>query len=549
MTTLRTNEAITSQLDAGKVLNVSGSALVVLTSKSGAVTKRGVSVATSFGPFAQDQVYQVTRTSGAVEVSESFSDQGALATLATDPNGSVTGLVGPEGKTFSLKKRFRRIQSRALTGRCKALALTDGTFTAFAPNANTNGLTLYNRIALATDADAVRILIPNMHTSTVAGVKVGLGLTTSAGTWSGSPPAGSGAAGQTTVKPTRTEVVNTSAGDLLVATFNAASSVTLPAAIDATNLVPSYTATDWMLISTVARTDTVGAFPLVDVAIEYPAGVTATLAYNGSGYTAWSAWGNESLTLTDGRIWRAWAQDVLGVTTPANFTQTNVSTYICPVIVQYRSRTTGAVTVLNLGDSVWDGTGATQQNDSFVKRSVHALHTTANPIELCNLSVPGASNFMNCERAAYVVPLVNPAVFSFQWGSINQVSGATMSARQYQHGYGAFGAMMSIASANDCVPLTGSFLPVTIGAKNLGATDSLRVTMNAEIKRQAALDPSEVVYVDFGPAYDGITTGGQVEPIVALVVASDVHPSDAGHAALDASAFRAGLALALNQKG
>ena len=421
--------------------------------------------------------------------------------------------------------------SRAQTGRCKAILLTDGLFASWAPAANTAGLSLYNRIALAADAEAVRILVPNMHTAAVAGVRVGLGLSAVLGGWSGTPPAGAGSAAQTIMAPARTEAVNSAGGDLLPATWAAATSGTLLAAYDAANLIASYTPTDWMPIATVARTDgSATPFPLLDVVIEYPAGSTATLAFDGSTFSQPSSFGNEALY--DGRVWRAWAQDVMGVTTPGAFTRRDISGYYIPIIVQYRARTTGAVCEFTLGDSIYDGTGASLPLNSFARRAMAAESTAAAPIEYCNLSVPGATSAMLAARAQYLMPLIKPGIFHFEWGTVNSISGATMSARQTQHAMGCFGVMMSLADQYDAVALTGSFLPVSAAAKALGATDSIRVAMNATIAARAAADPSSFHFCDFGPSVDDpVQVTGQTVPKAALMSPDGIHPGDAGHAA------------------
>lgn len=450
------------------------------------------------------------------------------ATPLPDASGNFTAL-GAGQKKLVLRKTARRIMSRAQTGRCKSIPLTDALFSAWAPAANTAGLSLYNRIALASDAEAVRVLVPNMHTAAVAGVKVGLGLTNSLGTWSSAPPMGAGSAAQTTTAPTRTEAVNSSGGDMLPATWGSLTSGSLPAAYDAANLVASYTATDWMPLVTVPRTDgSTTPFPLLDVVVEYPAASVATLAFDGSSYSQPASFGNEALY--NGRVWRAWAQDVLAVTTPAAFTRRDTSGYYIPVIVQYRSRSTGAICELTVGDSIYDGTGAALPLNSFARRAMAAESSALFPIEYCNLSVPGASSAMLAIRAQYLVPLIKPGIFHFEWGTVNSISGATMSSRQTQHALGAFGVMMALADQYEAVALTGSFLPVSSTAKALGATDSLRVSMNTILANRAALEQASFQFCDFGPVFDDPTSvAGQTVPLAPLVMVDGTHPSELGH--------------------
>ena len=107
-----------------------------------------------------------------------------------------------------------------------------------------------------------------------------------------------------------------------------------------------------------------------------------------------------------------------------------------------------------------------------------------------------------------------------------------MSARQTQHALGCFGVMMALADQYDAVALTNSFLPVSAAAKALGATDSIRVAMNAAIAARAAADPSSFHFCDFGPTFDDpVQVAGQTVPKSALMSPDGIHPGDPGHAA------------------
>ena len=536
---LRAAEQAPVLLPEGQVLNVVGvpgaaGKVNRLDPASGSATLQtwvvGATALSPIGPFVGQQRFVVKCSTGVI-IASAGSAANAAPQPVLDASGGLTALATGT-KRVGMRKNARRIMSRCQTGRCKAIALSDALFATWASAANTAGLSLYNRIALAADAEAVRILVPNMHTAAVAGVRVGLGLAANLGTWNGTPPAGAGSAAQTSTAPARTEAVNSAGGDLLPATWATATSGTLPAAYDAANLIASYTPTDWMPIATVARTDgSATPFPLLDVVIEYPAGSMATLAFDGSAFSQPSSFGNE--LLYDGRVWRAWAQDVLGVTTPAAFTRRDISGYYIPIIVQYRSRTTGAICEMTNGDSIYDGTGATLPLNSFARRAMAAESTAAAPIEYCNLSVPGATSAMLAARAQYLMPLIKPGIFHFEWGTVNSISGATMSARQTQHALGCFGVMMALADQYDAVALTNSFLPVSAAAKALGATDSIRVAMNAAIAARAAADTSSFHFCDFGPTIDDpVQMAGQTVPKSILMSPDGIHPIDLGHAAL-----------------
>ncbi len=453
-------------------------------------------------------------------------DTGALIGYRNPVTGKeeVLSLASRDGTKGTLKRRQFRTLARCLTGRSRALALTDASFPA---NSNANGLTIRARVALAGEWDAVRVHVPNMHTSTVAGFRLALGVTATLGAWATTAPTANNTGAATAAAPSNTEPVNVSGGVLLTATFARQSSVTLPVAENATALCPSWSSTDWMPIKSIPRTDG-GAFPLLDVVGFYPAGTTATQAFTGASGTAWAMWGRDD-TPSNGRVWRAWMQDGDCITTPGNFSATTTTAALWPIIIEYRSKKRG-YTIMVAGDSIYNAHNVTYPQDGFAHKALSTLHTAEAPVELCDISVPGATTMAILERAQIIVPLVKPAVIVAQSASINNFGTSLGTGeRVMQHGEGTVGGFCALAAEHNAGMVVGSMFPVTNAARAWGATDARRITLNANL---AARD-DDFVWLDWGPTVDGVAgTGGQIEPAAALIQGDGVHFNDAGHAAM-----------------
>lgn len=431
--------------------------------------------------------------------------------------------IGQSGGNLAYRQARKRdrILSRCMTGRSNAVALSNVLFPA---NSNINGMTLHYRLGLAADFDSVRIIIPNMHTSAVAGVTCAVGVSAALGAWSGAAPIANNTGAATAAAPTNTESVNTSGGVFLTAKFQGASSATLPIATDATNLVPSWTQTDWLPIKSLARSDS-GAFPLLDVRLYWPAGSTATVAYTGASNSAWAMWGRDDV-VTGGRVYRVWAMDAEAIATPANFTAATTSAFHTPIIIQYRSKVTGK-TVSVLGDSIYDAHNVTYTNNGFAWQSILEKSTATAPIELCNLCAPGLNTLKMVERAQALMQLIQPAVIVAQSNSLNNY-GTSLGARVQQHGEGTAGSMLGISYDCGSALVLGSMFPVTNVAKAWGATDSQRVTINTNLGART----DDYVWLNWGPTVDGVVTNGQVEPIAGLIQGDGIHFNDAGHTAM-----------------
>lgn len=477
----------------------------------------------------------------------SYSGESSLSTSAATAKLDFAGITvtNSTGATWNAGDILRlvlhgsdavrnksRILTRSLTGRSNAVAASGNAFGT--GGALAVGLCQHQRVALAAHFDSVRIAIPNMHTSSVASVLGMVGVSNALGAWSTSAPILNNTGAATSASPTPSETVSSAGSGLWRnLTWSGASSVTLPAAVDATNLVPSYSWSDWAPVYSVARTDG-GTFPLLDIRIFIPvAAGSMTLAYTGASNNAWAMWGRDDL-FTNGRTYRVWNQDVDGVTTPTAFTSTTTQPMIVPLLIQYRSRFEGE-SVCVVGDSIYDATtGSTYTNNGWAWQGVSGISQTYGPVEYCSLSAGGATTLQSALRAENQLSQVKPTIVVFPAASVNNF-GTSLGSRVQQEGQGAVGKLLALASGvsvRETQPdvVIGSMLPVTNAAKAWGSTDAQRITLNNEMRNRSV--DSGFTFLDFGPTIDGTTTSGQIEPKSTYVGADGIHPNDTGYTAM-----------------
>jgi lysophospholipase L1-like esterase len=366
------------------------------------------------------------------------------------------------------------------------------------------------QFGLEADYDAVRIIIPNPVTAAVTGVKAAI--TAGQSNVANAGTNGSAAA----IDPT----ANNTLGTWSTLLWSGAGSVTLPAG---TSLdVPSYTASDWMKIRSVPRADG-GTQPLLWLRIFVPGAgnANAPASYHGGLGTTWDI---ESSCA--GRLIRMRGQGVDGVGTINSFTTSSTPAYFnCPVIVQYLSRKTG-LTVLVVGDSIDEGTGATDQLGwHYVAK--HAVSTKDSPIELCVQAIAGANSATWLSRLNACIAAVTPDYVSLPIYEVNDQATPMAS----------FGIMTSQFNAelakkaaldNRAVPIIRTGNPSTVAVKAFTATDSLRQNLNDQMRLQGSainlMDSDAVLAGDSG-------SNGQRVPIASLD-ADGIHPNDAGHLAI-----------------
>lgn len=506
MPTLTQGQTASIQITEGETVTItpSGQAQFSTRGVSGAPLQAPgvINAATTLGPYTE---------AGAINIA---ALSGGLTYTGPDFSNSVNAIISGGG---NLTNR-RTLMSRCITGRSNAVAVSSTVFTG---SGLVTGLTQHQRHALATHFDSVRIGIPNMHTATVAGVKVIFGVSSSLGTYSAAPAANS-STGTTSASPAPTETVSSSGGVWRSATFAGQSSGTLAAAVDATNNYPSYTWTDWCQVASVDRSDG-GTYPILDLRIFIPvAGAQISIGYTGASNTAYAIFGRDDL-FTGGRVCRSWNQDVDGVTTPASFTTATTTPTVIPIILQFTSRTTGR-TLMVVADSIGDAsTGPTYLLNGFALKAALASNV---PTEVCAQGFGGATSIQSTNRAFGVIDEVRPSHILATAASVNNF-GTTLGQRVVNEAMGTIGVLASLAQRWSSRLGIYGFLPVTDAAKGYGSTDSFRQSANALVPTRAAAYGA--THINLVSALEGQTTNSHIELATALDSGDGVHPNDTAH--------------------
>ncbi|MCZ9884045.1 SGNH/GDSL hydrolase family protein [Arthrobacter sp. B2a2-09] len=278
----------------------------------------------------------------------------------------------------------------------------------------------------------------------------------------------------------------------------------------------AYTATDWIAISSIPRTDG-GTNPLL-VARAYM-NATATLPVYGAGVDNFTNWA----TRTDGRIWCSRQQP--GVQVTSGFTSTT-NTNNNP-IVGFQYLTKGKViTVAGCGDSITDGRG-TYLNEGFILPAIDALSSmSGTAYEYMNCGWSGQAMQTFAERAIDILQSsIKPDVLVLPGASPNDV--ATTIAQANIDAFKYFRNRVIAEARKVGVPVIAwTWLPSNTAVKNYGATDSLRVAYNAELMAMAG---KGLFVADAATPINGTTSGGQIQ-MGATLTADGIHPNDAGNA-------------------
>lgn len=359
------------------------------------------------------------------------------------------------------------------------------------------GFTQIVQMELETDFNMVRIGIPNLHSATVAGVKVQVAVVDQwvSGGWYLAP--------------------TPSGGTWVDVTFNGAATGTLAARISAQNA--SITYTDLIPLKSIARIDAGGVRPLLAVKIQYPDGAVVTGPAND--FYQWRAFTN-----TYGRQMRVSSQSVLGIDTPASYTTTTaIDTNACIPVIEYHTLNAGRQVML-LGDSTVEGTGATQRAWGAVQRVTTSLSTPDNPIEYYNLGMhgQGANTFM----AAYDAfqPTVKATAIFAAPLSVNDIAVGGMNYLAYN---AARAAIDKLVNSTADVFILGT-LPFNPAFRDVGANDSKRIDFNQYL---ASLRMFTFVE-DYVEEFSGVVDGDGQMQIKAGLTSDGVHPNEAGYEVL-----------------
>jgi len=280
----------------------------------------------------------------------------------------------------------------------------------------------------------------------------------------------------------------------------------------------AYTATDWISISSVARTDG-GTKPLI-VARAFMQANSALPVY-GDGTDNFTNWA----TRTDGRIWAA--RNQAGVAVTSGFTSTTNASQSPIVGFQYLARGK-VITVAGVGDSITDGRG-TYLNEGFILPALESLSdATGTVYEYMNCGWSGQTMATFAERGIDILQsVVKPDVLVMPGASPNDIT--TTIAQSDIDGFRARRNRVVAEARKQGVPVVlWTWLPSNTSVKNYGATDSLRAAYNADLVAQAGRG---LLVADTATAVSGVTSSGQVQMLVGSTT-DNIHPNDSGNALL-----------------
>jgi len=368
----------------------------------------------------------------------------------------------------------------------------------FIKNTSASNRTTSLQFTLATHYDRVRIILPNLHTAAIDNVRVCVAPTNTDG-------------GDTQT----TAMVYPSGGEStwVDATFSSAASGSL-ALSDGT--MPSFTATDWIDVSSIDRTDG-GSLPVLLVRIEQPAAA-------GFMTNPFSDLANMANKASVGqRPYRAAAMAVLGVTTKASVNAAAYSANHQAAIVQYAPRTK-AKTVMAFGDSLTEGSGGVSINTySWLHKACEAAHTSAMPIEIANFGWGGKDSNEFYDMASVFAPMCKNALAFYAAFTPNSslVAANVDVFRRYTARF------LELCDTYGITPILDTGIPSTYGlaqGKNWAAVDNLRIARNAELLLSGfpVADFSSVMTGGFN------ATNTLQRDIVAAYTTDGLHPNDAG---------------------
>lgn len=354
--------------------------------------------------------------------------------------------------------------------------------------------TMHFQIELETHFSGVVIDVPNLHTSTVAGVKVAVAVSDKMGNVNNS------------------DWTTPSTGTWIEAIGDGGSTLAARIAAErpSSNLFRAN-------IDSIARTDG-GERPIIMIRIEYdydgvnPVVIT-TPNIAPSGWTA---------TPFLGRLMRHGTQAVLGVTTPASFTTTFVSNTnnVFPLIGYYATKP-GRQYIFS-GDSNMQGFGPSGPNySSYWLRALFSQSTVDAPIDGVNAGMHAQTPAVYFARLADILENVSPSVIFYSPYSINGASVGGMTDAQLANVRGYARRVLDLARDKRCMARFVTGLPCNASFRDIGAGDSRRRDVNAEI---LALSSPYLL-----PAFDASAIVSDVEDVDGQTQIISGYTSDGVH--------------------
>lgn len=263
-----------------------------------------------------------------------------------------------------------------------------------------------------------------------------------------------------------------------------------------------------------------GVMPLLCVRVENPTGNNLTgIVPATNAATPWETGEN-----TGGRLYRLRSEgSVLGVTTPGSMTTTNTDTsYGAPIIVRYWLRGGVGRTFVIGGDSIACAYGQTVNNSyGGFQAARAALSTITEPIELCVIANSGYTMGQIANRCEALAPTLKGAVAIVPIGSPNSLGAGTITAAIVA-AERANVARINTSFADQRTPvIETTVLPANFAAQAWGASDALRIAMNAtRLAGSSGVKP----VVDLAKAASGAVDGnGQIT--LGYAEADGIHPT------------------------
>lgn len=459
-------------------------------------------------------VHTATATNATNQIEFVYAGDAAVAVRANTTGSLTVELLegaGTAAKVAAEKTGRGQVKKRSnILSKCVSGYLQ-------ANNTGGNPYTLHVETVLEAPFDLVRIGILNADTVPVVGVKASIAVASALG-------ANNSAA---TIDPVQY------GGTWYDCQFAGATSGTAPAATAGAGVpICGIVWTDWILAPSLARTDG-GVLPVIHVRTEVP-GTAAkyTVAGAGASFSGYESEGNAT-TAPYRRPYRVRGQAVAGCTTKSAFTSTaTLASASCGIIIQYALRNGFGSTLVVLGDSVYEGIGATIDRCGWAAIFQNAVSTPTNPVSICNLAVAGSGSptfYTRLNAVASGLADTN-AVVLCPGGSVNSLSTPILNAH-IMLARRDFAFQRQAAVANRMGFITSTINPRNPAAADYNSSDSLRVAHNDYLRS------TDFPVFDFDAALAGEVDGdGQVN-FKAGLTTDNTHPSQAGHVAMaDAAA-------------
>ena len=335
-----------------------------------------------------------------------------------------------------------------------------------------------------------------------------------------------------------TSDLNNNSGTWVDVTTNGQTAWPLALAQVATANRVTYTVSDEIKISSVARDDG-GAFPLIVIRAFYAANSNFPVIGNGSN-DAYANWATKS----DGRIWamRYVAGDQVATTNTWNGTSGDTTNRDqCPIVGFIYLARGKVISVMGVGDSIVDGFGATYKGENYIMKATSALSSqTGVAVEYANCGWSGQSSagkygFM--ERACDILESeIRPDILMFECGSLNDTTGGNAVTTAIRNQWRADSQrVMRKCDEVGTIGVGLTVMPCAYSVHPLGATpnntDNLRIAHNTDLLAWAA---TGVEIVDVATVVNGsVEANGQME-MNGSYTADLVHPNDAGNTAVAA---------------